>query len=392
MQVSLRQLFFANQAQTSPAPLALEITEAKACTLFGSNGEQYLDFISGISVSNVGHCHPKVVQAIKDQAEKHMHLMVYGEFVQSPQVKLSEEITSLLPKTLNNVYLVNSGTEAIEGAMKLVKRYTGRTEIFAFHRAYHGSTQGALSIMGDETFKQAFRPLLPDCKFLKFNDESCLTQITSRTAAVFIEPIQGEAGYLPATKSFLTALRQKCEEVGALLVFDEIQTGFGRTGKFFAFEHYQVIPDVLVIAKGMGGGMPIGAFVASKKIMSSLIENPVLGHITTFGGHPVSAAASLACIQVIKEENLTQRAQQIEKFLKENLIHKKIEGMTGKGAMWALHFCDEVYNFSVIQKCIEKGLITDWFLFAPGSLRISPPLIISDEELANAVEIILSSL
>ena len=392
MQVSLRQLFFSNQAQTSPSPLALEIDHAKGCSLFTADKKRYLDLISGISVSNVGHCHPHVVDAIKKQAEKHMHVMVYGEFIQSPQVLLSKAIADFLPDKLKSVYLVNSGAEAIEGAMKLAKRYTGKPEIVYFKNAYHGSTQGALSIIGDEFFKQSFRPLLPACRQLNFNVESDLEQISSSTAAVIIEPIQGEAGYIPAHQKYLQQVRKRCDETGALLVFDEIQSGFGRTGKMFAFEHYQVVPDILVMAKGMGGGMPIGAFVSSLPIMASLSDNPVLGHITTFGGHPVCAAASLACIEVIANENLLANAELIENFFREQLKHEAILEITGKGAMLALHFKNEEYNFSVIQKCLEKGLITDWFLFSSGSLRISPPLVITDEDMQQAAEIILSCL
>ena len=392
MQVSLRQLFFSNQAQTSPSPLALEIEHAKGCSLFTADKKRYLDLISGISVSNVGHCHPHVVDAIKKQAEKHMHVMVYGEFIQSPQVLLSKAIADFLPDKLKSVYLVNSGAEAIEGAMKLAKRYTGKPEIVYFKNAYHGSTQGALSIIGDEFFKQSFRPLLPACRQLNFNVESDLEQISSSTAAVIIEPIQGEAGYIPAHQKYLQQVRKRCDETGALLVFDEIQSGFGRTGKMFAFEHYQVVPDILVMAKGMGGGMPIGAFVSSLPIMASLSDNPVLGHITTFGGHPVCAAASLACIEVIANENLLAKAELIENFFREQLKHEAILEITGKGAMLALHFKNEEYNFSVIQKCLEKGLITDWFLFSSGSLRISPPLVITDEDMQQAAEIILSCL
>ena len=392
MHVSQRQLFFSNLAQTSPSPLALEISSARSCTLFGSNGEEFLDLISGISVSNVGHCHPHVVNAIKDQVDKHMHLMVYGEYIQSPQVNLSKSLADILPEQLNNVYLVNSGTEAIEGAMKLAKRFTGRTEFISFKNAYHGSTQGALSLMGDEFFKQAYRPLLPNCFQLHFNDLSQLSQITEKTAAVIIEPIQGEAGYIPSSSAFLVELRRICDAKGVLLIFDEIQSGFGRTGKMFAFEHYSVVPDILVLAKGMGGGMPIGAFIANKEIMSCLMDNPVLGHITTFGGHPVSSAAALACIEVIQNENLIERAKEIENILRDKLVHEKIRSITGKGAMLAIHFENSDYNFSVIQKCIQKGLITDWFLFAPSYMRISPPLVITDEELLKAIDIILSVL
>ena len=387
-----KDLFLKIQGQTNPYPYLIEVESAKGIYIFDKTGKSYMDMISGVAVSNVGHSHPTIIKAIKNQIDKHMHVMVYGEFIQSPQVLLSKAIADFLPDKLKSVYLVNSGAEAIEGAMKLAKRYTGKPEIVYFKNAYHGSTQGALSIIGDEFFKQSFRPLLPACRQLNFNVESDLEQISSSTAAVIIEPIQGEAGYIPAHQKYLQQVRKRCDETGALLVFDEIQSGFGRTGKMFAFEHYQVVPDILVMAKGMGGGMPIGAFVSSLPIMASLSDNPVLGHITTFGGHPVCAAASLACIEVIANENLLAKAELIENFFREQLKHEAILEITGKGAMLALHFKNEEYNFSVIQKCLEKGLITDWFLFSSGSLRISPPLVITDEDMQQAAEIILSCL
>jgi acetylornithine/N-succinyldiaminopimelate aminotransferase len=312
-----RELFLKHLAQTSPAPLSLEIDKAEGIYLFDKYGKKYIDLISGISVSNIGHRHPAVVNAIKVQLDKYMHLMVYGEYIQTPQVFLAEKISSLLPPELNSVYFVNSGSEATEGALKLAKKHTSRTEIIAFRNAYHGSTQGALSVMGNEKLKQDFRPLLPDIKFLTFNNEDELSEITNKTACVIIEPIQGEAGVRLPQITFLQKLREQCNKTKTLLIFDEIQTGFGRTGKLFALEKYAVTPDILLLAKGMGGGMPIGAFIASKEIMSSLSDNPPLGHITTFGGHPVCCAASLANINTILSEKLTEKTEQKSQLLAE---------------------------------------------------------------------------
>lgn len=381
MHLSQKQLFLHHIAQTSPAPLALEIVSAEGIYLTDASGNKYVDFISGISVGNIGHCHPEVVQAIKNQAEKYMHLMVYGEYIQIPQVNLAKALTELLPASLNSVYFVNSGSEATEGAMKLAKRLTGRSRVVSFKKGYHGSTQGALSIMGCEDFKTSFRPLLPGCRNITLNNEEELELITNHTACVIIEPIQGEAGVRAAHPSFLFKLRQRCNETDTLLIFDEIQTGFGRTGTFFAFEQYGVIPDVLLLAKGMGGGMPIGAFIASKEIMNVLSSNPVLGHITTFGGHPVCCAAAIANIEVIRKGNLFQRAKTIEKILKDTLQHPGIKELRVFGAMAALESENEDKNMGLIQKCLKKGIITDWFLFDTCSMRIAPPLIIKDEEL-----------
>jgi acetylornithine/succinyldiaminopimelate/putrescine aminotransferase len=390
MHLSQKQLFLQHVAQTSPAPLALEIVSASGIYLNDVNGKQYIDLISGISVSNIGHCHPEVVEAIKKQAETFMHLMVYGEYVHSPQVQLAKALTDLLPANLDSVYLVNSGAEATEGALKLAKRFTGRSEIISFKNAYHGSTHGALSVMGSEEFKTSFRPLLPDVKTIEFNKEEDLQYITHKTACIIIEPIQGEAGIIAATQSFLKKLRERCNETQTLLIFDEIQTGFGRTGSLFAFEQYQIIPDILLLAKGMGGGMPIGAFISSKQIMDSLTNNPVLGHITTFGGHPVCCAAALANLHVITKNKLYNRAKDIEVILKQKLQHPKIKETRVCGALAAIDFGDETINMQTISKCIEAGIITDWFLFNTQSMRIAPPLIISDEELSKACDIILS--
>ncbi|GAB4134749.1 MAG: aspartate aminotransferase family protein [Bacteroidia bacterium] len=389
---SNRQLFLQHVAQTSPAPLALEIVKAEGIYLYDNDGKKLTDLISGISVSNVGHRHPKVVQAVKDQSDRYMHLMVYGEYVQSPQVRLAERISELLPPTLNCTYFTNSGAEAIEGALKLAKRITGRSELVSFHHSYHGSTHGALSIMGSEFFKTAFRPLLPDTRLLHYNDLSDLHQISEKTACVVVEPVQAEAGVIKGNTEFLQALRKRCDETGTLLIFDEIQTGFGRTGKLFGFEHSGVIPDVIVFAKGMGGGMPIGAFVSSRENMLAFTENPVLGHITTFGGHPVSCAAALATINIITEEKLHEHAAKLEAVIHEELKHPAIQKIHCCGLMCAVYFRDFETNKKFIDRAIEKGVITDWFLFCDNAMRIGPPLIISEEQLRENLRIISSCL
>ena len=387
-----RQLFLNHVAQTSETPLFLEIEKAEGVYLYDKSGKKYLDLISGISVSNVGHRHPKVIKAIHEQLEKYLHLMVYGEYIQSPQVKLAKLLADNLPLNLSSVYFVNSGSEAIEGAMKLAKRYTGRTEIISFINAYHGSTHGSLSIMGNEEFKNSFRPLLPSIKHIQFNNTNELNSITEKTACVIIETIQGEAGAVIPQNNFLIKLRDHCTKVGALLIADEIQCGFGRTGKMFAFEHYNFIPDIICIAKGMGGGMPIGAFIASKEIMNKLTNNPILGHITTFGGHPVSCAASIATINILLEENLIAQVEKKEKLFREKLQHSKIKSIKGKGLLLALEFDSYEQNKSIIDKCIEYGLITDWFLFNSYSMRIAPPLTIKEDEILFSCEIILKSI
>ena len=387
-----RQLFYNFLGQTSQAPLAIEIERAEGLYMYGPDGKEYLDLISGISVSNVGHCHPEVVKAVKKQAETYMHLMVYGEFVQSPQVQLAQFLTQNLPEKLDNVFLVNSGSEAIEGAMKLAKRSTGRSEIIAFKNAYHGSTQGSLSIMGDESMKNAFRPLLPDIRFLEYNNIEQLAQITTRTACVVAETIQGEAGAVIPDPEFMKHLRKVCNKNGALLILDEIQAGCGRSGSLWAFEQFGIVPDILTLAKGMGGGLPIGAFVSSREIMQSLTHDPVLGHITTFGGNAVCAAAALANLQVIIREKLWKNAARQEKLFRQMLVHPKIKSIRGRGLMLALEFADFNENKLIIDKLIAKGLITDWFLFATHCLRIAPPLIISEDEVKKACKIILETL
>lgn len=384
-----RQIFLQNQAQTSSTPLLLEIKKAEGIYLYDIHDKSYIDLISGIGVSAVGHCHPRVVAAVQKQVATYMHLMVYGEYIQTPQTILAQKLASLLPSSLHCSYFVNSGAEAIEGALKLAKRITGRTELISFEDAYHGSTHGALSIMGNETYKQAYRPLLPDTRILRYLDESEFGNITERTAAVIIETVRGEAGAQTPTKDYLEKLQARCKAVGALLIFDEIQCGMGRTGKMFAFENYNIIPDILVLAKGLGGGMPIGAFISSYEYMQVFTDQPILGHITTFGGHPVNCAAAMACIETIQSENLIEQVSEKEEIIKSMMRHQKILGISGMGMMWAIEFKDFEQNKRIIDRCIQKGVITDWFLFAPHKLRIAPPLTITKDELINALQIVL---
>ncbi len=392
MNINQRNIFLHNVAQTSPTPLGLEIVNAEGVNMTDVNGKVYVDLISGISVSNLGHCHPNVVNAIHQQASTYMHLMVYGEYIQHPQTQYAKLLTSLLPPALNCVYYTNSGAEATEGALKLAKRVTGRSEIISFKNAYHGSTHGALSVMGNEEYKNAFRPLLPDVKQIEFNNFSNLQQITGKTACVIVEPIQGEAGIHRANAEYLKALRQKCNEHCVLLIFDEIQSGFGRTGTLFAFEHYSVVPDVLLIAKGMGGGLPIGAFIASEKLMSCLTNQPVLGHITTFGGNAVCVAAANATLKTIVDEHLYLRALEIEKVIKEVMVHPLIKEVRCVGALCAIEFSDTDLNMKIISKCIEKGIITDWFLHCSTAMRLAPPLIITNKELRAALSQIIAAI
>lgn len=389
---SHRQLFLNHLAQTSEAPLMLEMISAESIYMTDVDGKKYIDLISGIGVSNVGHRHPKVVKSIKDQVDKHLHVMVYGEFVQSPQVKLAEALTKTLPEGMDAVYLVNSGSEAVEGAMKLAKRFTGRSQIMACHDAYHGSSHGALSLTGSESFKRNYRPLLPGISHIKFGDIVELSKINEDTAAFVVETVQGEAGVQQANAKYWKAVRKRCDETGTLLVLDEIQCGFGRTGKFWAFEHYEIKPDVLVSAKAMGGGMPIGCFISSKEIMHVFTNNPVLGHISTFGGHPVSSAASLATLEVIHEEGLLDDVSKKEQLFHQELKHVKIKEIRSKGLMMAVEF--ESYDVlkPIIDKAIELGVVTDWFLFNDRSMRIAPPLIITEEEIKKACKIILQAI
>lgn len=390
MHQSTRQLFLRHVAQTSPAPLMLEIERAEGNYLFDVNGKKYLDLISGISVSNVGHRHPKVLQAIHEQLDKYMHLMVYGEYIQSPQVKLASRLAEVLPG-FDSFYFVNSGTEATEGAIKLAKRYSGRTELVSFKDAYHGSTNGALSLMSDDYFRAPFEPLLPGVQYIDSESFESLQRITTKTAAVFFEFVRAETGTIPVSKEFANALYQRCKETGTLLAADEIQTGFGRTGKLFCYQEYGFTPDILLMAKGMGGGLPIGAFAARQDLMKSLSNNPVLGHITTFGGNAVSAAASLATLEVILSGNYELHVKEMELLFKDRLKHPLIHTVNGKGLLLAVDLGTDAINQKVIASCLNKGLITDWFLFAAGKLRIAPPLTMTKEEAEWACSIILEA-
>jgi acetylornithine/N-succinyldiaminopimelate aminotransferase len=386
--LTMRQLFLNNNAQTTNFPLLLEFERAEGIYLYNVEGRAFMDLISGIGVSSIGHGNPKVKEAVKQQVDKYMHLMVYGEYVQTPQVRFAEKLISILPESMQSVYFVNSGAEAVEGALKLAKRYTGRHEIIAFHNSYHGSTHGALSVMGNEEFKQAYRPLLPGVKFIHFNDADDLDQITSATACVIVETIQGEAGVHVPDIAYMQALRNKCKETGTLLILDEIQAAFGRTGKLFAFEHYGIKPDILLLAKALGGGMPIGAFIASNAIMSALKENPILGHITTFGGHPVSCAAGLAALEVLLDDNLISGVAEKESLFRQQLTHPAIRQIRGRGLMLAMELDNFELNKKVIDRCIENGIITDWFLHCSNAMRIAPPLIITPEEITKACNVI----
>ncbi|HOG65938.1 MAG TPA: aspartate aminotransferase family protein [Bacteroidales bacterium] len=385
-----RQIFFQHLALPSQMPLGLEVERAEGIYMYSPEGKRYIDLVSGVCVNNLGHRHPAIVRAVKDQLDNYMHLMVYGEMIQTPQVKLAQRLTDLLPRNLNSVYLVNSGSEAIEGALKLAKRFTGRTEIIGFKNSYHGGTHGALTMLGNEEMKYAYRPLLPDVRFLQFNSKEDLFQITERTACVLVEPVQAEAGVIVPKDDFLTTLRQRCSETGTLLIFDEIQTGFGRTGKLFCFMDYNVTPDILCIAKAMGGGMPIGAFIADKKIMLTLTHNPDFGHITTFGGHPVSAAAAIATLEELtKNPNLINQVDEkgaiYESALKN---HSLVKGIRRKGLLISIELPTVEINQKIIQELLQNGLVTDPFFFMPQAFRIAPPLIITKDEIALTIELI----
>lgn len=388
--ITQRALFLQYQAQTSDAPLMLEFERAEGMYIYDSSANAYMDIISGISVSNLGHRHPRVIKAAKDQMDKYTYLMVYGEYIQSPQVQLATKLGEVLPQKLSSTFFVNSGSEAIEGALKLAKRYTGKRNIVAFKNAYHGSTHGCLSVIGDEFFRNSFRPLLPGVCHIDYNDEKQLHLITKDTAAVLIEPIQAEAGIKTPKNDFLKKVKARCEEVGALMILDEIQTGYGRTGSLFAFEQFDIIPDILCLAKGMGGGFQLGAFISSKEIMDSLQSEPWLGHITTFGGHPVSCAAGLAALETLIDEkkSLIDTVKTKEEIFRQNLIHPKIKEIRSFGLMIALEFDNFQTNKAIIDECIQNGLLTDWFLFADNCLRIAPPLIICQEEIVQACNII----
>ncbi len=393
--MNARQLFQHYLAPTSSEPLALPITKAKGSRMTDDQGKEYIDLIGGISVCNVGHAHPKVVEAIKLQAEKYLHIMVYGEVVQSPQIDYAQMLTENLPENLNSVYFVNSGAEAVEGAMKLAKRVTNRTEIIACENSYHGSTQGALSIIGDEYWRNAYRPLLPDIRHVKHNDMESLQFITEKTACIIIEPIQAEGGILIPSKEWMKALRKKCDETGALLIFDEIQTGFGRTGTLWGFQQFDLVPDVILLGKALGGGMPLGAFISSKEKMQSLSINPILGHLTTFGGHPVCCAAGKAAMEVLIEEELIESVEEKEALFLKELKHPAIKEVRHKGLMMAI----ELENYELVKKTIdlcisnkEIGVFSDWFLFASHCIRIVPPLNISNQDIVMACEIMIKSL
>ncbi|MBN1340469.1 MAG: aspartate aminotransferase family protein [Bacteroidales bacterium] len=388
-----RDIFFRNMGLPSRQPMAIEISHAEGIYLFGSDGRKYIDLVSGVSVSNIGHRHPAVVKAIHDQTGRHLHLMVYGEIIQKPQVELAELLTGNLPGNLDCVYFVNSGSEAIEGALKLAKRYTGRTGIVAFKNAYHGGTCGALSILGNESLKAAFRPLLPGITHIEFNRVEELERITQKTACVVAETIQAEAGIILPETGFLEALREKCDETGALLIIDDVQMGFGRTGKLFSFENYGIVPDILALAKGMGGGMPIGAFISSKEIMNSLTFKPELGHITTFGGHPVCCAAAHACLKTILDLQLAPEAEVKGRIFEKSLEkHPAVKEIRRAGLMLAIELTDEGFAAGAQKRLLDNHIITDRFLFRPGAFRIAPPLTINEDEIGEALQGIYASL
>lgn len=389
---SSKELFFKHLAQTSPFPLGFEVARAEGVYLITPEGKKIIDLISGIAVSNVGHGHPEVVRAVCDQTTKHMHLMVYGELVQAPQTQFAEAICAKLPPQLNSVYFVNSGSEAVEGALKLARRHTGRTDLVSLKGAYHGSTTGALALMGDDRLRQPFSPLLGDVTRLDPGNIEQLDQITKRHAAVFVEPIMGEAGARPLSNAYLSALRQRCNLTGTLLVFDEIQSAMGRSGTLFTFEQSGIVPDILLLAKALGGGMPIGAFVANTSAMACLSDNPMLGHITTFGGHPVSCAAGLAAWQVVVNNNLHQRANELGQIFRERLANVSRAEMRGMGAMLALELGNAQRVQNTITKALTLGLLTDWFLFCDTALRIAPPLTMTDAQAHMACDILLSAI
>ncbi|WP_035673357.1 aspartate aminotransferase family protein [Flavobacterium sp. 83] len=381
--------FLKYQAQTSPYPLGMEVSHAVGSYIYDSNNKKYLDFVAGVSACALGHQHPRVNQAIKNQLDKYSHVMVYGEYSQSPSVQYCKLLASFLPAPLDKTYLVNSGTEAIEGALKLARRTTGRSQLISCHNAYHGNTMGSMSVMGFEERKRIFRPLIPDVDFITFNNEEDLQKITTKTAGIILETIQGGAGFIQPHNDFLQKVRNRCTEVGAIMILDEIQPGFGRTGKLFGFQNYDVVPDIIVMGKGMGGGMPVGAFTASSAMMDLLSDNPKLGHITTFGGHPVIAAACLATLQEITETNLMAEAMEKEKLFRTLLVHPLIEEIRGKGLMLAAMTKSADVTNEVILKCQDKGLILFWLLFEGCAIRITPPLTISEEEIREGCSIML---
>lgn len=388
----MKEDFLKYQAQTTSHPLAMEISHAKGTYIYSVQGKKYLDFVAGVSACSLGHCHPRVVNAVKDQAEKYLHVMVYGEYALSPAVELTKLLANHLPKSLSKTYLTNSGTEAIEGALKLARRSTGRTEIIAARMAYHGNTMGSLSLMSYEERVKPFRPLIGDVSFIDFNSEEDLQRITENTAAVILETIQGGAGFIMPTNNYLKKLKAQCEQVGTLLILDEIQPGFGRTGKLFGFQHYNIVPDILVMGKGMGGGLPIGAFTASTEVMDTLMYNPELGHITTFGGNPVIAAAALATLQEITESDLMAETLQKEQLIRNLLVHPLIKEIRGIGLMLALITESADMATTIILKAQEKGLILFWLLFEKTAIRITPPLTITSQEIKEGCGIIIDIL
>ena len=387
-----RELFFKHIAQTSPSPLALEIVKAEGVILYDANGKEYIDLIGGISVANTGHRHPKVIEAIQKQLAAYLHIMVYGEFIESPQVRYAKLLTDHLPVTLNTVYFTNSGAEATEGAMKLSKKLTNRSQIIAFNNSYHGSTQGALSIMGSETWRNAFRPLLPGVLHLEYNSMESLKEITDQTACVIAETVQAEAGIIVPSIEWMKELNKKCNETGTLLILDEIQTAFCRTGEIWGFNHFEIVPDILLLGKALGGGMPLGAFIADKKLMQTLAANPTLGHVTTFGGHPVCCAAGLAAMNVLLNEKIINGVKEKEKLFRSLLIHPKIKAIRSFGLWLAIEFDSFETTKKTVDNCIQHGVLIDWFLFASNCLRISPPLVISNQQIINCSEIILKSI
>ena len=389
----MRNDFIKHQGQTTPHPLAIEISHASGSYIYDSKGKKMLDFVAGVSANSLGHNHPKVNNAIKNQLNAYTHVMVYGEFIQKPQLNLCKALANTLPENLSSVYLVNSGTEATEGALKLAKRFTGKTEIIAAKNSYHGNTQGAMSVCGAEQQNRAFRPLIPGIKFIEFNNEIDLQKITSKTAGVILETIQGGAGFIEPKNNYLNKVKKRCDEVGALLILDEIQSGIGRTGKFWGFENYNVIPDIIIAGKGLGGGMPIGAFISSYKIMHCLKDAPKLGHITTFGGHPVIANAGLATVTEITSTNLIHETLRKEELIKNKFKnHPKVKEIRGRGLMLALLVESPEIASKIIMNCLEKGLILFWLLFEGSAIRITPPLTISDAEINNGCDIILKEL
>ena len=392
----LRKQFLQHVAQTSPSPMLVEVERAEGSCFYTPEGKRYYDLVAGVSVSNVGHCNPAVVEAVQRQAARYMHVMVYGELVESPQVRYAARIAAALPDPLESVYFVNSGAEAVEGALKLAKRYTGRSEMISFRRAYHGSTHGVMSMMGSpegEERKAAFRPLLPDVQSLVFNDFEELERITRRTACVLVEPVRGEAGIELPAEGFLQALRRRCDEVGALLIFDEIQTGFGRCGEMFACLKYGVTPDIICLAKALGGGMPLGAFVSSGQIMSTLSYNPTLGHITTFGGHPVCCAAGLAAMEYIEKNDL-HHASEAKGALFEELLrdHPSVREIRRSGLLMAVELGSSERLYAIMELFKQEGIMSDWFLFCDTAFRISPPLVITEDEIRECCRIIVSCL